>query len=183
MKTTLIIALSLTAAAPAFAQAQTTAPAQPAAGATATAAAAPTVGATVYDPAGTPAGTIKSVDAQSVLISTGTNDVAVPMSAIGTSPKGVTVSLTRVQLDAAATEAKAAAAAQVKAQLVAGTSVSSLNGSAVLGTIKTADAEFVTLTTPKGDVKLPVTGFAAGPNGVILGLTAEQFAAVTAGAK
>ncbi len=188
MKTTLILALSLTAAAPAFAQAQTapaqTAPAQPATGTTATVTAAtPTIGATVYDPAGTPAGTIKTVDAQSVLIATGTNDVAVPLSAIGSSPKGVTVTLTRAQLDAAAAEAKTAAAAQVKAQLVPGTSVRSLNGSAVLGTIKATDAEFVTLTTAKGDVKLPVTGFAAGPNGVILGLTAAQFDAVVSGAK
>lgn len=183
MKTTLILALSLTAATAAVAQAQTTAPATPVSGQATVTAATPTVGATVYGPEGMVAGTIKSVDAQSVLIATGTNDVAVPLTAIGSSPKGVTVSLTRVQLDAAAVQAKAAAAAQVKAQLVPGTSVRSLNGTAVLGTIKAADAQFVTLTTATGDVKLPVTGFAAGPNGVILGLTADQFAAVVAGAK
>ena len=52
-----------------------------------------------------------------------------------------------------------------------------------LGTIKAADAQFVTLTTAKGDVKLPIAGFSADASGkIVAGITADQLAAATTGA-
>lgn len=158
---------------PAAGMAQTTpaAPQAPAAGATATAA-APTVGATVVGKDNQPAGTVAQVTAQAVVIDTGTNKVPVPPTAIGSGPKGPTIQMTKAELDAAF--AQAAQQAQASLQLTPGKMVHGSNG-AMLGTIKVADAQFVTVTTPKGDVKLPVSGFAPGPdNTVRVGTTAAE---------
>lgn len=146
------------------------------------ASAAPTVGAKVFDPQGAEAGTIDAVSAQSVVINTGTNKVAVPPTAIGTSPKGPTVSMTKAQLDAAFTQAASQAQGQFQSQLVAGAKVFGTGGSE-LGTIKATDAQSVTITRNGKDVKLPLNGFGPGPQGVTLGLSAEQLdAAINASA-
>lgn len=164
-----------------------TAPAQPSAAPQATAPApagagaqaAPTVGARVFGSDGQQVGTVDSVTPQGVVINTGTAKVAVPTAAIGTGPNGPTVSLTRDQLAGAAQQAQAAGAASI----TPGASVRSSDGSAVVGTVKTVDAQFVTLTTAKGaEVRLPKNGVANGPNGPVVGMTAAQFEAATAGA-
>ncbi len=160
--------LLATLAAPA-AIAQTSAPA----------AASPTVGAKVFDPQGGEAGTIDSVTAQAVVINTGTNKVAVPPTAIGTSAKGPTVSMTKAQLDEAFTQHAAQAQGQFQSQLVAGAKVFGTGGSE-LGTIKATDAESVTITRNGTDVKLPLNGFGPGPQGVTLGMTGEQLDAAIA---
>lgn len=157
------------------------APAAVAQTAPAPAAAAPTVGATIFDPQGGEAGTIDSVTAQAVVINTGANKVAVPPSAIGTSAKGPTVSMTRAQLDEAFTQHAAQALEQFKSQLVAGAKVYGTGGSE-LGAIKATDAETVTITRGGKDVKLPINGFGPGPHGVTLGMTAVQLDAAIGGA-
>lgn len=49
-----------------------------------------------------------------------------------------------------------------------------------VGTIKDMDAQYVTLATSKGEVKLPIAGVGPGLKGPVIGLTAEQLdAAVT----
>lgn len=144
------------------------------------AAAAPAVGATVTGKDNQPAGVIAQITAQAVVIDTGTNKVPVPPASIGSSPKGPTIQMTKAELDAA--YAQAAQQAQANIQLTPGTMVHGLND-VMLGTIKTADAEFVTVTTPKGEVKLPRTGFAPGPdNSVRVGVTAAQLDAAISGA-
>jgi hypothetical protein len=156
--------------------------AQPAPSAAPAAATAPTVGATIYDSAGVSLGTVASITPQAVILNTGTAQVPVPPASIGKTDKGFAMAMTKADLDAAVAASQAQAQAALKAKLTPGTSVSGLNG-AVLGTIKTADAEFVTVTTAKGDVKLPVGGFSADASGkVIAGITAEQLAAATASA-
>jgi len=181
-------ALALVLSAGAVAQtnpppAQTPAPAatpgQPATGqAPAAAPASPTPGAVVYGAGGAQVGTVDSVTPQGVVINTGTARVAVPTASIGTGPNGLTVSLTREQLTAAASQAQAAGAAS----LTAGTSVKSSDGVTV-GSVKAVDDQFVTLTTTKGaDVRLPKNGIANGPTGAVIGLTGAQFEASTAGA-
>lgn len=146
------------------------------------AAAAPTVGATIYDSAGVSLGTVASITPQAVILNTGTAQVPVPPASIGKTDKGFAMAMTKADLDAAVATSQAQAQAAVKAKLVPGTAVSGLQG-ASLGTIKAADAEFVTLTTAKGDVKLPIAGFSADASGkVIVGITADQLAAATAGA-
>jgi len=151
------------------------------AGASATAT-APTVGATIYDSAGVSLGTVASITPQAVILNTGTAQVPVPPASIGKTDKGFAMAMTKADLDAAVAASQAQAQAAVKAKLTAGTAVAGLNG-ATLGTIKSADSEFVTLTTTKGDVKLPIGGFSADASGkVVAGITAEQLAAATAGA-
>lgn len=168
MKYTVFAVLS---ALPVAAMAQT-APAAPAA------TAAPAVGATVVGKDGQPAGTVAQVTAETVVIDTGTNKVPVPPASLGTSPKGPTINMTKAELDAAYAQAAQQAQANFASQLTPGRAVQGINGASV-GTIKSADAQFVTVTTPKGDVKLPVSGFGPGPdaNTVKVGASAEQIEA------
>ena len=167
---------------PAAALAQQSTPAPGAAAPAASAATAPTVGATIYDSAGVSLGTVASITPQAVILNTGTAQVPVPPASIGKTDKGFAMAMTKADLDAAVASSQAQAQAAVKAKLVPGTAVSGLQG-APLGTIKSADAQFVTLTTTKGDVKLPIAGFSADASGkVIAGITADQLAAATAGA-
>ena len=169
----------------ALAQQAQTAPAAPAAGATAPASAtatAPTVGTTIYDSAGVALGTVASITPQAIVINTGSAQVPVPPASVGKTDKGFAMAMTKADLDAAVASSQAQAKAAVQAKLTPGTSVSGLNG-ATLGTIKAADAQFVTMTTAKGDVKLPIAGFSADASGkIVAGITAEQLAAATAGA-
>jgi len=176
----LIAAPTLAAAQTAPAPSPGTTPAPATTGAAPATGAAPTAGATVYDAQGGTVGTIASVDATSAVIDTGTNKVAVQLSSIGTSPKGPTLGLTKVQLDAAATQQRNQAMTTFKTQLVPGAQVYGANGTA-LGTIKAADAQYVTVTTAKGDAKLPIAGFGPGAKGVTIGMTAEQLNAAISG--
>lgn len=166
----------------AAASAQTTPATPPAQPAAAPAPATPTVGATVYGSAGSPVGTIESVSADAVVINTGTNRLALPPASIGTSEKGLAIGLTKEQLDAQAATAAASAATDLKSKLVAGAAVSARDGTTQLGKVKTADDQFVTVTTARGDVRLPIAGFGLGPNGVILGMTANEFNTAVGGA-
>jgi hypothetical protein len=88
--------------------------------------------------------------------------------------------MTKAELEAAAGEGAAKAAAEFKAKMTTGATVYGTGG-ASLGTIKTIDAQFVTLTTAKGDAKLPVGSFGPGPQGVTVGMTAAQLDAAMAG--
>lgn len=157
-----------------------TAQTPPAANAAAAPTAAPSVGATVTGKDNQPAGTIAQVTAEAVVIDTGTNKVPVPVASIGAGAKGPIIAMTKAELDTA--YAQAAQAQQANLQLTPGKTVQGVNG-ASLGTIKAADAEFVTVTTAKGDVKLPKGGFGPGPEGTVrVNATAEQLDAAVAGA-
>ena len=152
--------------------------------ASAPAAATATVGATVYDTTGGVVGTVSTVTPDAVVISTGAHDVAVPPASIGAGAKGPTMAMTKAQLDDAYAQQQAQATAAMKAQMVPGTAVFSRNGTEQVGTIKAADAQYVTLTTTKGgEAKLPIDGFSTGPKGLIIGMTADQFNAAVGGAK
>lgn len=199
MKLLMTVAIGALIASPLAAQTKpgrvpmTTPPAdaQAAAQATAQAQAAPaagakpviTVGTTVYDPAGGTVGTIEAVSADAVTLSTGTTKVALPATAFGTSEKGTAIGMTKVELEAAAASAAAGASAALQSKLVAGTQVYGQSGTTPIGTVKETTADLVTLTTPKGDVRLPMGGFAAGADGkVIIGMSAAEFDAAVAGA-
>ena len=142
----------------------------------------PAVGATVYDTSGAPIGTIAALGNGAVTIDTGTHKVPVPATSVGPGTKGLVMAMTKVQLDSAYEQAAAQAQAQTRSHLVPGTAVSSLHGAETIGTIKSADDQYVTVTTPKGDVKLPIAGFSTDAQGkVIVGMTAEQFNAAVSG--
>ena len=167
---TRLLALALgaaTLATPAFAQ---TAPAQT----------APTAGATVFDTKGGEVGRIESVANGAAVVDTGTNKVTMPVTSFAAGEKGPVIAMTKIELDAAAGKAKADAATTLQSQLTAGTQVHSQDGASMIGTIKAADASFVTLTTPKGEVKLPANAFGANGGKIVIGMTAADFdAAVT----
>lgn len=161
-------------------------PTQPAAPATtapgaAAATATPTVGATVYDSAGAVVGTIDQVTPQAVVVNVDNNKVSLPPASIGSGPRGLSITLTRAQVVAAAQQAQAGAQQQLQSQLTPGATVRGSAGT-VVGTVKSADAQFVTLTTTKGgEAKLPMSGFGMGASGPVIGMTASELdAAVTA---
>lgn len=177
--------LMLAAATPLAANAQTTpapaaAPAAQGAAAPAAAASAPTVGATIVDTQGATVGTIASTDGTNAVVDTGTVKAAVPLSSFGTSPKGPTLAMTKAELEAAAGQGAAQAAADFQAKLTTGAMVYGAGGTS-LGTIKAVDGEFITVTTPKGDARLPKGSFGPGPQGVTVGMTAAQLEAAMGG--
>lgn len=174
-KAFLIAAGSVLIASSALAQTTTPTPAAaPAAGSGVTA------GATVYDAQGGVVGTVASVEGANAIVDTGNVKASLAISSFGTSPKGPTLGLTKAQLEAAAAQ-QGAGSAEFKAKLVPGAVVYGSAGAEV-GTIKDADAQFVTLTTPKGDARLPISGFAPGAKGITIGLTAEQLGAAISNA-
>lgn len=142
----------------------------------------PTVGATVVGAAGDRIGTIDSVTADAAVIDNGTNKAAVPLNAFAADANGFKITLTKAQFDAAAAQAAMQAQGQLKAQLIAGAQVKASDNTTVLGTVKAVEGDLVTLTTPKGDIRVPIKGFAAGPNGIVSGLTAAQIDAAAGSA-
>lgn len=169
MKHIVAFALASAAMLPGAAIAQAAAPAQ------AAPAAAPAVaaGTTVYDTAGGVVGTVESTDGTNAVINTGTVKAAIPLTSLGAGAQGPVLAMTKAQLDAAAGQQQAQAAADFKAKLVPGATVYGTGGTQV-GTIKSVDASGVTLTTPDGDAVLPTTGFGPGPQGIVLGMSAAQ---------
>lgn len=71
----------------------------------------PAVGVTVYDPAGTVVGTIKSMDAQFVTLQTANGPVRLPLTGVGPGPKGALIGLSAAELNAQVAQAAAAQAA------------------------------------------------------------------------
>lgn len=139
------------------------------------------VGAAVVGKDNQTAGTIAQITAQAIVIDTGTNKVPVPVAAVGVNPKGLWIGMTKAELDAAFVASSAQAQTNFSAQLAPGKMVHGKNG-AMLGTIKRVEGEFVDLTTARGDVRLPKSGFGPGADGVAqLGLTQDElFAAMGA---
>ena len=160
---------------PSVASAQT-APTTAPAGAQASATASVATGATVYDTSGGVVGTVASTDGTNAVIDTGTNKAAVPLTSLGKGEQGPVLAMTKAQLDAAAGAQQQQASAAFRSQLVTGASVYG-SGGTKLGTIKAVDTSMVTLTTDKGDAKLPIAGFGPGPQGVTIGMTAAQLSA------
>lgn len=174
-KVYLLIAGAMVAA-PALAQTNA-----PAAAPAASASPAVKAGATVYDAQGGVVGTIASTDGTNAVVDTGSVKAAIALSSFGSSPKGPTLGMTKAELEAAAGQQAQTSSEDFKAKLVPGATVYGSAGTE-LGTIKAVDSQFVTLTTPKGDARLPITGFGPGTKGVTIGLTAEQLAAAMSGA-
>lgn len=140
-------------------------------------------GTTVYDSAGAVIGTVSSNDGTNSVINMGDQQIALPNASFGAGEKGPAIGVTLEQLTAGIAQQKAAAQAAVTAALVPGASVKSLNGTAEVGTVKSADADGVILTTTEGDVRLPSNSFFIAAHGLSSSFTAEQFAAAIAQAK
>ena len=61
-------------------------------------------GVLVYDAAGKEVGKIESVDAKGAVVNTGTASAQIALSSFGKSDKGLVISMTRAELEAAAKE-------------------------------------------------------------------------------
>jgi len=171
----LALAGSAALALPAFAQA--TQPAPAAAAAPATAGAGVTAGAAVFDASGNPVGTIESVSGANAVLSTGTVKASIPVASFAKGAKGLVVGITKADLEAQV------AAATKPTNIAAGMAVSGPQGNPV-GKIDSVNGDMITVATANTKVQLPKTAFAQGPNGLVIGMTAEQLdaAAKAAGA-
>ncbi len=138
-----------------------------------------TAGTNVLGSDGVSVGTIESNDGTNSVLNTGTVKVTLANTSFGNSTTGPTLAMTKVQLDAAAGAKVAESSAAMKSKLVAGAQVFGSGGNMV-GTIKSADDQYVTLTTPKADVRIPISGFGSNEKGVMLNMTDAQLDAATA---
>lgn len=134
-------------------------------------------GATVYDTSGNVVGTIEAVNGDMAVLATDQAKASIPLSSFGTGEKGPVLALTREQINsqagAAAAEAKQAQEQKKMSQLVAGATVKDPSGG-VVGTIKSVDEQFAVVDTQKVQVRLPLTAFAAGDSGPVIGLTKAE---------
>lgn len=137
------------------------------------AAAAVTVGAVVKDTKGGEVGTIVKVEGDQLVLKTDRHEVRLPVSSFTATKDGALFGLTQAQLNTEVDKAAAAAAAQI----VVGATVKGAAGAAV-GTIEAIDAGVVTLKLSSGtSIRLPRSAIGGGPNGPVIGLTAEQIEA------
>lgn len=167
----ILIALAVSSAAPVLAQS-----AAPAAAAKVEV----TVGAPVYDPQGQQVGTIAKVDGATVVINTGKHSASLATASIGRNEKGLLVSMTREQLDAAVEAAAAKSQAGLEAALVAGATVHSSDNQP-LGTIKQISPDGVVSVDRNGKVfALKKDSFAMDAAGVRINATAAQIDAAIA---
>lgn len=145
----------------------------------------PSVGETVHDSTGAVIGTVETVTPQAIVIKSGTLSIPVAPASVGKGADGWVMGVTKAELEAAAQKAQAEAQAQLKAALVAGAEVKDRTGATVVATVKEADDEFVTLTSTQGarEAKLPANAFGLSPNGIVIGMTADEFNAAIGGAK
>jgi hypothetical protein len=174
-----IIAAALAAATlvPAAAMAQA-APAAPA-----TASASPTAGAKVYDTDGNEVGSIEAVQGDVVTVNTGTARAGLPKSAFATREKGLTIGMTKAQLEAAVQGAQAKSGEALAAALVPDAPVKSSDG-VVIGTVSKVEGDNVTVALQGGTpVALQKAAIGLGADGgLAIGVTAAQFTASVQGA-
>lgn len=159
-KTAFLVAASLSlAAVPAAAPAQT--PAGIAAG------------AQIKDTNGGDVGTVLRIEGANVVVKTDKHEVRLPATSFTPSNGVLLFGMTRDQLNAAVEQQLAAASAKI----APGAAVVDAKGGAV-GTVAALDAETVTVKLASGTlVRLPRTGVAPGPNGLVTGSTAAELEA------
>ncbi|MBC2665020.1 hypothetical protein H7F51_05790 [Novosphingobium flavum] len=149
----ILVALSFAAAGPALAQ---------------TAQVAVTAGATVYGPQGDVVGTVEKISGASAIVNTGKHSAALPTSAFGKNDKGLLVSMSKDQLDAAVEAAEAKASGALDTALVAGAAVHSSDGQP-MGSVKAISADgVVTIAREGGEFSLRKDAFTTDANGVAL---------------
>lgn len=168
-----IAALAAVALSPLAAHAQ--AASAPAAQAAPAASAAPTAGAKVYDTTGAEVGTVESVSGGNAVVFTGTKRATLPGNAFAKNDKGLVISMTQAQLNAAVAAAETQASGSLDAALVADAQVKSKDG-AVVGTVQKVEGENVTLAlTDGGPVTVTKQYLTAGAGGLALSMNAAEF--------
>jgi hypothetical protein len=120
---------------------------------TAAPAVTPTVGAKVFDPQGAEVGSIEKVDASNAVVYTGTKRATLPFSAFAKNAKGLLISMSQAQLNAAVAAAEAQTSSAMDTKLVADAPIKSKDGTSV-GTVQKVEGDNVTITLADGN---PVT--------------------------
>ena len=134
-------------------------------------------GTQVVDTGGGAVGTVVRVDGDNIVIKTDKHEVALPKTSFTPHEGKLLFGMTQAQLNAATEKSLAEAAAAI----APGATVTG-SGGAVLGTIDAVDTEFVTIKLQSGTmVRIPRSGVAAGNGEVVIGLTAEELEAQSAG--
>lgn len=126
-------------------------------------------------------GKVKLVEADGAVLTTPQGDIKLPRNALFVNANGaLATSFTADQFAAAMAQANQAAAADdaaVAAALTAGAEIRDINGTAVLGTVKSFDASNVVVATSEGDVSLPRSAFDMKPQGLAAAYSVAQFVA------
>lgn len=138
-------------------------------------------GMKVFGPNGGEVGTVDSVSGGAVVVDTGKNKAALATDAFAKAENGLSIMMTKADLDAAVEKAAADAKARLLASLTPGTEVKSVTGAAVIGTIKESDPEYVTVDHDGQAVKLPVAAFMNRDDTVSITMTEAEFDAAIAG--
>jgi len=127
-----------------------------------------TQGATVTGNDGNPIGTVMQVTPQAVVVDTGVNQIPLPRDAFAQGDTGLTLNITKTELDTSYSQQMAALEAQVSEKLVAGTPVITAD-SQPLGTVDTVQGDNVVLAMT-GDEKLTLGKdvFAVDSNGSLM---------------
>jgi preprotein translocase subunit YajC len=135
------------------------------------------MGAKVIDSKGDEVGTISALQGDNVVIKTDKHEVSVPKTSFTPAPNGLLFGMTRDQLNA---EVEKVVAAQGPVVSTGATVYDPQGG--VVGTVDEMDAETATIKLSKGVVKIPLTSFARGPKGPMIGETAASLEAKLAAA-
>jgi len=136
-------------------------------------------GMQVTDPSGGAVGSVKAVQGDNLLISTGTHEVLLPKASFTAQDGKLYFGMTQAQLNAEIEKSVAAASASI----AAGASVKVLQGTEI-GKIDSVTDSDVVIALPSGQkIQVARTGVRGNSDGsVTVGLTAEQLSAQTQGA-
>jgi preprotein translocase subunit YajC len=130
------------------------------------------VGAAVTDPQGGAVGTITAVDSQYVTLRTDRHETRLPVASFTAADNAVLFGMTRDQLNAAVEQALASAQQAIQVGAV----VHDRTGAAI-GPVASADDQNVTVTFGQQPVQFPRSAIAAGPNGLVVGVTVAELQA------
>lgn len=129
-------------------------------------------GAKVSDTQGGEVGTIISVEGEYVILKTDKHEVRLPASSFTATDKGYLFGLTQAQLNAEAEKAQVDPTELLKA----GALVRDPSG-ALVGSIEAVEGGLATVKLQTLSVNLPVSSFAAGPQGLVIGSSAAELEA------
>ncbi len=130
------------------------------------------VGMQVVDTANAAVGQIVAMRDGTVTLKTDRHEIPLPATSFALRDGKLFFAMTRAQVNAEYEKAMAVA----EASLAVGAAVKGLGGTPV-GTIESIDAEKVMIKLSGGQViQLPRTGIAGGPDGAVIGITADDLA-------
>lgn len=132
-----------------------------------------TVGMQVVDVSGGLVGTVNAIRGNVLTIKTDKHEVALPRESFTLTAGKLLFGMTQAELNAATEKTLAEAAAQ----MVAGAEVKGTGGAHV-GTLESVNNEVATIKLDSGRlVQIPRSGVVAGPEGIVIGVTAAQLEA------